>query len=605
MGRLWRRTRQPKSTRQESNLSMAKIRLRTKFLLSLIFTTAILTGAVLLIVHNYLRNHAREEIHEALQNSVVTFEQFELQRERGLAESAGLMADLPNLRALMTTQHAPTIQDASADLWRLTGSDLFVLANGSGTVMALQTSVKGYPAAAAQASLTRTLQNGQSRDWWFGGNHLFAVFLQPIYFGEPRDNVILGVLALGFEVDKRLANVVSRVSSCEVAFRYGTQVVVSTLLPDQQQQLAGRTDVITSFESLKSQELQVGGEVFLATSLKLSPTGDQPVTLTVLKSYDAATQFLKELNRMLLAVGVVAVIAGSWLIFLISHTFTRPLANLVMGVRALEKGDFAFPLHVRSRDEVGDLTTAFDRMRKTLQKSQQDLLHAERLATIGRMASTISHDLRHPLTTILAYAEYQSEADLAGSERKSLYDEIKLAVSRMAELISSLLEFSKGQEVLQLNHGNLAQALDRTAKSIRLRPEFKNIQIEVAHEGVAEGWFDFKKLERAFYNLVQNACEAVPANSGKVRIVSRAVDTRVEISVMDNGPGIPEFLREDVFQPFVTHGKEGGIGLGLAVVQKIVRDHGGEVKIEATGKSGTTFILVLPLKRPAGQFVNH
>jgi signal transduction histidine kinase len=175
----------------------------------------------------------------------------------------------------------------------------------------------------------------------------------------------------------------------------------------------------------------------------------------------------------------------------------------------------------------------------------------------------------------------------------------------MAELISSLLEFSKGQEVLQLNHGNLAQALDRTAKSIRLRPEFKNIQIEVAHEGVAEGWFDFKKLERAFYNLVQNACEAVPANSGKVRIVSRAVDTRVEISVMDNGPGIPEFLREDVFQPFVTHGKEGGIGLGLAVVQKIVRDHGGEVKIEATGKSGTTFILVLPLKRPAGQFVNH
>ncbi|MGA2984366.1 MAG: ATP-binding protein [Terriglobia bacterium] len=576
---------------------MANIRLRTKFLLSLIFITTVLTGAVLFIVQNYLRNHARREIHEALHNSVVTFQQFESQRQRGLAQSAVLVADLPSLRALMTTQHAPTIQDASTDLWQLTGSDLFLLADRTGKVMALHTSAAGYSQDAAQASIMRTLQEKQSRDWWFGGGHLYAVFLQPIYFGESRDNVVLGVLAVGFEVDKQVADAVARVASCQVAFRYGKDIVVSTLLPIQQAELAARTNLMTTRESLNSEEVELGGEVFLVTTLELAPAESGPVTLTVLKSYDAETLFLQDLNRLLLGVGLVAVLAGSWLIFLISHTFTRPLADLVSGVRALEKGDFAFPLHVRSRDEVAELTTAFDGMRKSLRKSQQDLLHAERLAMIGRMASTISHDLRHPLTTILAYAEFQSEGDLDADQRKALYGEIRSSVNRMAELIASLLAFSKGQETLQLTHGEVVEALERTLCSVRIRAEFKGIQVTVVHEGATDGWFDFKKLDRAFLNLLQNACEAAPAESGKVQIIARGLDDHVEISVVDNGPGIPESIREDVFQPFVTYGKEEGTGLGLAVVQKIVRDHGGEVTVETSGKSGTTFKLILPLKR--------
>ena len=577
---------------------MAKIRLRTKFLLSLIFTTTVLTGAVLFVVQNYLRNHARREIDEALHNSVVTFQQFDLQRQRGLAQSAALLADLPNLRALMTTHHAPTIQDASADLWRLTGSDLFVLADRGGKVMALHTTAAGYTPDAAQAALTQTLQKEQTRDWWYGGGHLYAVFLQPIYFGNPRDNVVLGVLAVGFEVDKRLAEAVARVASCQVVFRYGKDMVTSTLLPIQEHELAARSIPIAAQESLNPKEVELEGEVFLATSLELAPSEGQPVTLTVLKSYDAATQFLQKLNRLLLGVGLVAVLAGSSLIFLISDTFTRPLANLVSGVRALEKGDFTYPLHVSSHDEVAELTTAFDGMRTSLQKSQQDLLHAERLATIGRMASTISHDLRHPLTTILAYAEFQSEVDLDATHRKALYDEIRSSVDRMAELISSLLEFSKGQEALRLTHGDVAQALERTVGSVRLRPEFKEIRITLAHEGATSGWFDFKKLNRAFYNLLQNACEAAPPQSGKVHIIARGVGNQVEISVADNGAGIPESIRKDVFQPFVTFGKDEGTGLGLAVVQKIVRDHGGEVIVEATGTAGTTFKLILPIKSP-------
>jgi signal transduction histidine kinase len=577
---------------------MAKIRLRTKFLLSLILTTTVLMGTVLFIVQNYLRIHARSEIEEALRDSVGTFQQFDLQQQRELAQSAGLLADLPNLRALMTTQDAPTIQDASADLWKLINSDMFLLADRTGKVMALHTSAPGYGQEAAQSSLSQTLQSKQSRDWWFSDGHLYNVYLRPVYFGESRNNVVLGVLAVGFEVDKRLADAVARIASCQVAFRHGKYLVASTLLPIQQRDLNERARLTSTRELLKSNEVDLGGELFLATSMELSPKGSLPVILTVLKSYDAETLYMREMNRLLLGVGLVAFLAGSWLIFLISVTFTRPLATLVSGVHALEKGDFEYPLEIRSRDEIAELTTVFDKMRRSLQKTQQDLLHAERLATIGRMASSISHDLRHPLTTILAYAEFQSEGNLDDSQRKAMYDEIRASVNRMAELISSLLEFSKGQEALQLTHGDVVSALQRTLSAIRLRQEFKGIHITLTHAGESSGWFDFKKLDRAFYNLLQNACEAAPADTGLVTMTAQQVANNIEISVTDNGPGISDSIREDIFQPFVTFGKDGGTGLGLAVVQKVVRDHGGEVRVESTGNIGTTFKVILPFKLP-------
>ena len=101
-------------------------------------------------------------------------------------------------------------------------------------------------------------------------------------------------------------------------------------------------------------------------SVSLSPDGGPAVSLSVLKFLDKATQFLRELNHMLVGLGVLSVLAGSALVFLISHTFTRPLANLVAGVRALEGGDFGYPLESSGGDEVAEVTGAFDRMRGSL-----------------------------------------------------------------------------------------------------------------------------------------------------------------------------------------------------------------------------------------------
>ena len=238
--------------------------------------------------------------------------------------------------------------------------------------------------------------------------------MRPIYFGGPANGTELGILVLGSEINEQVAEDVRQVASSQVAFRYGPSVVVSTLDAAQRLALGKLTSLPASGATSAPVDIVLGKERFLAMSTDLPPSSSLSAGLEVFRSYDQATVFLRSLNRLLFGLGLTAILAGSLLVFLISDTFTRPLANLVGGVHALEKGNFDYPLEAQGSDEVAELTQSFVTMRHTLQSAQQELLRAERLATIGRMASTISHDLRHSLTTILAYAEFLSEGQAAG-----------------------------------------------------------------------------------------------------------------------------------------------------------------------------------------------
>ena len=576
---------------------MGGIRLRTKFLFSMVVVSAALTFTTLLVVRRTVQQEVRLGIQRDLQNSVSAFHNFQKQREVTLERSAALLADLPNVRALMTTHDPATIQDASRDLWQLAGSDLLLLADSSGKVMALQTTPPEITVHKAQDFFPQLVSSDETRHWWYVEGHLYEVFLQDIYFGPASGRQALGYLLVGYEIDDRVARDLSRVAASEVAFRYGDAIVRSTLKPAQESELlrvAPRTG-----GPPQGDQMPLGGETFLATSVDLPTPGGPALSLWVLKSFDRATAFLSSLNELLLALGLTAVLAGSLLVFLISHTFTRPLENLVAGVRALELGDYAYPLQAQGGDEVAEVTGTFDRMRKNLQKTQRELLDSERLATIGRMASSISHDLRHSLAAVIANAEFLCESNLTPGQREDLYAEIRIAVNQMTELIESLLEFSRTRESLRPTYGDVRSAVDRAVQGVKAHPEFQRIRVRISCEGPTEGWFDFKKLERALLNLLLNACEVVPAESGKIDIELKRKGESLEIRIEDNGPGIAEAVRDRLFEPFVSHGKENGTGMGLTVVQKILQDHGGDITVERTSASGTTFRVNIPLNPSA------
>ncbi|PYQ37462.1 MAG: two-component sensor histidine kinase, partial [Acidobacteria bacterium] len=509
-----------------------------------------------------------------------------------------LLADLPITRAIMTGSDPVTIQDASQDVADIANNDLFVLVNRSGKVLAVHTKTPGFGREAAQKYFQQSLEDRDvSSHWWFGEHHLYQTFIQPVYRGSRTDGTMLGFLVIGYEIDHRLAAEVSKVAGSHVAISCGNELISSTLRQDQLT-VDNVRPLIGGSAQAEPHDVEIGSERYLATSLQLSNSQDTPVLFTVMASYDQATKFLDELNRYMLLLGLAAIVIGSGLVFFVSHTFTRPLGNLVGGVRALGAGDFHHPLDARGGDEVAELTRAFDRMRASLLKSQQDLLESEQLATIGRMASSISHDLRHSLAAIVANSEFLVDSHLTPAQREELYQEVRIGVNLMTDLIDSLLEFARTRESLNLAYSDVSETIHRALQAVRLHPRYSGRNIEVSCTPHLSGCFDQRKLERALYNLLLNACDAAPVDHGMIRVIAAEVAGAITVSVADNGPGIAHSIRDRIFHPFVNFGKENGTGLGLAVVQKIVQDHGGEVSVQRTAEGMTVFRMFLPSRVP-------
>lgn len=222
----------------------------------------------------------------------------------------------------------------------------------------------------------------------------------------------------------------------------------------------------------------------------------------------------------------------------------------------------------------------------------------EPLPRVIESVAHICHDLRHPLAAILANAESLSQPRMDEMQRNEIYLEVLQAVNWMNEMISSLLEFSRGRGPLRLAPESIVASVRRAVRLVSARREFCHISIEHRHSGVGAGWFDSNRLERVVANLVLNACEAVSPDSGRIVITTAATRTSLQMSIWDNGPGVPSLIEDLIFHPFVRAGKAGGCGLGLAIARNIVRDHGGEIWLDKSSRSGAQFKITIPISPP-------
>jgi signal transduction histidine kinase len=600
---------------QKGKSWVSKIRLRTKFLLSLLAISAGLTAATLLVVSYSVQNRVRESIREELRNSVDTYRSFEKQREDTLTKSAELIANLPNVRALMTTEDPVTIQDASADIYRLSGSDLLILANRAGRVSGLRTGTSGLDRDTAQNLLRHSLDRGQSQDWWYGGGHLYEVWIQPIYFGSSSQNTTIGLLVVGHEVDERATKDLSAVASSEVAFRFGDLPVASTLAATQQIEFARQLSGNLTNLSGTPRDIQLGAERYVVATVSLSPDGGPAVSLSVLKSLDKATSFLSGLNHGLIALGLLSVLAGSALVFLISHTFTRPLASLVAGVRALEKGDYSYPLESSGGDEVTEVTDAFVRMRAHMEKSQGEhkqleerLRQAHKMEAVGRLAGGVAHDFNNLLTIIRGNSDLLMDREGSDNFHRRCVEQIQKAAGRAVSMTRQLLAFSRMQ-VLQPRVIELNTIVVEMGKML---PRLIGEHIEyafLADPSLASVKADPGQIEQVILNLAVNARDAMP-NGGNVTVkTSNIVMTQKEaikrppmtpgeyvlLSVTDTGHGMDEATKTHIFEPFFTTKELGkGTGLGLATVYGVVKQSGGFIWVISSPGMGTTFEIYLP-----------
>ena len=573
---------------------MARLRLQTQLLISTLLIICALTGAILLIIRQTVRSAIAVQVRDSTAASVHEFKSIQQQLQLQLSRTAAMLAELPTLKALMTTRHAPTIQDGSTPFWKLAGSDLFLLADSGEKVMALHVTRIGLDASGAGSLVTRSLRQGEDSAWWYAGGRLYWVFLRPITAGAGTNAKQLGWVAIGYEVDSTIAEQLALVADSKIVLTATDKVIASTFSPGEESELQHRIISGELAPGSSAQEAVLGSARYQVTSVALYNGPPSPVQCYVFIPLERPMGFLKQLNRTILIVGISAVLLALLLLRFVAGTITRPLDNLVSGVRALAAGNYTYSITPRGSSEVAELGESFAKMRRELLSSQQKQIETERIAALGRAATSISHDVRHHLAALVANAEFLYEAEKLKLNRDEVYGEIQDAAEQMTELLDSLRDLARERRNISPLPAYMDQTVRRAIDAVQARPELRDRSISVRTTGDMTGFFDQKKIERAFFNLALNACEATAEREGTITVDILSRENSFEIRVADNGQGIPDSIRNTLFDPFVSVGKSNGTGLGLAIVSKIIHDHGGSVTVQDTSATGTVFLIRLP-----------
>ena len=223
----------------------------------------------------------------------------------------------------------------------------------------------------------------------------------------------------------------------------------------------------------------------------------------------------------------------------------------------------------------------------------REMVQGERLSAVGRMASTIIHDIKNPMGTLRMYAQV-IKRKTGDAESAQLADEMIRQVDRFVNMTQEILDFSRGISDMHLEQVRLADVMNSVIGFIEKDLTKRNINVKSELKFEGDCTLDVEKMVRVFYNLAGNAADAMK-DGGTLTIGSRRMNGSVAIEFSDTGCGIADDIRSKIFEPFFTHGKKHGTGLGLAIVKKIVDDHRGKLELESEVNKGTTIRILLPL----------
>lgn len=317
---------------------------------------------------------------------------------------------------------------------------------------------------------------------------------------------------------------------------------------------------------------------------------------------------LRDIQKVLLLIGLAGVLLGVAGAAFLARRITRPLHRLAEGTVRIARGDFSQAIVDTSRDEVGDLARSFNEMTGQLVRARERMADAnrrlvlhEKLASIGRMAATIAHEIRNPLTSVkLNIQKVAEEEGFAETVRAHLGLSLE-GIDQIERFIKELLNFTRVQE-LSLERWPVDLIVDESLKVVRETLAQKGIAVERScAPGLPPVLADADKLRQVVLNILRNAHEALEPG-GTIRI---ACDTVVEggralarVRIADNGPGVAEKDRPNIFEPFYTT-KPSGFGLGLANARKIVEQHQGTIAVAETGGPGCEFVILIPAAEEA------
>lgn len=341
------------------------VRTYTLLVVAMAFVIAVATGLSLLLIRQHLRIQVTNDLSADLEHSVVTFQNLEAERLLALERENSLLAGLPTLKALMTSPDDQTIQDGAAEFWHLSGTDVFLLADPEARVRAAYFETSTSADDALRNGL-KILIDSPERHYLVDRGSLYACAVQPLFFGSDQEGSLLGYVLSCVSTD-RIVRQISQRSGADATFLADGQIVASTLSPALQASLAGESQALSG-EAGGPAAIRVGGTRYLSAVEDLSGVATSPLQLVVLRSLAPAELSISRINRMVLSVGLLALLSGTVLMMIVSRVVTRPLEELARSVRAFGLGDKTHDVPGHGTQEVRQLSAAFEAMRDEIER---------------------------------------------------------------------------------------------------------------------------------------------------------------------------------------------------------------------------------------------
>jgi signal transduction histidine kinase len=566
------------------------ISLLWRILLSTSIALTVLFGLTGWVVQSYAGRVSEHSLEEEVRTSLQAYEALWSTRAHNLASISRIIASMSDVRAAFATRDKATIRDTAAQLWSEVSEDaVFLVLEPTGEVI---TSLGGEsPDLALTKAFMQTAAvtfPKQVSGYVTRGRHLYYVVLTPVYVQAAQGQALLNVLLVASDIDDKLAYALKESThGSDFAFVSGGRLIASSL------PLAAADLMSAPVTPGGVRRLLLRGLDYLVLGRPLHDVGGKAIgELYIIRSFEGPSRALMALRRNVTIIWILAVVAGLAFTYLLARRILEPVKRLDRAVEEVIKQNYDYRVAVETQDELGRLAQTFNAMCDSIRTARDELIRQERISTIGRLSSSIVHDLRNPLAAIYGGAEMLVDAGLSTDQRDRIAGSIYRSSRRIQELLQELTDMSraKAKRVEPCRLVEIVQAArDLTAQSAGLQSVSVAIDIP-AHVEVS---VDRDRMERVFINLLHNSLEAMP-DGGALRVTCQQDTTTVTVQVEDSGPGIPENAWPTLFQPFASFGKKNGLGLGLALSRQTVLDYSGDLWADREVKVGARFFVRLP-----------
>jgi signal transduction histidine kinase len=571
----------------------AGLSLLWKIMLSTSVAITLLFALVGWIVESNATSTTAQSLEDEVRASFQAYQSLWRDRARSLASISRILSGMSDVRAAFGTGDRATIRDTAGELWSKISDEnaIFVVTEPDGRVLA---SLGGSP----EAALPKEMQivhaaaprfPDQGFGFWPYDGRLYQMAVTPVYVQSASGLALHNVLVAGFLVDPLVAQHLKQsTGGSEFLFLAHGKPIASTLNPRATVAVAAQIATGRALRRVSDGVNEYAPLITTLNDIEGKPIGQ----LSILRSFEAADARLKALQRNIILLWLFAVAGGLGLTFLLARKIIRPLSDLDGAATEVARQNYNIHVEVASQDELGRLAHTFNAMCRSIREAREELIRQERISTIGRLSSSIVHDLRNPLAAIYGGAEMLVDAELAPAQMKRLAGNIYRSSRRIQELLQDLLNVSRGS-VEKAELCRLREVIAAAVEQLSAAAGSQSVRIDVDVPESIEVALERDRMERVFQNLIDNAFEVMP-DGGVIRIAAATQNGSVVVSITDTGPGIAPEIRDRLFQPFVTAGKKNGLGLGLALSRQTVLDHGGDMWAEPAPGHGACFRFRLP-----------